>query len=328
MNREVHLLPIRVSLRPLAAALLVAGLCPAPAQPAGDSLPEWARPYVPYAERVVGSPQQWVFAGLRVAQHRQVVAMSSPECHICLDRETGIATSCLFDGRSDTSSMPHNIPEQEAVEHAARMMACAGVNVHDGWTLESVRFHDAGSAGRRYDVGWRRYHCGIRLPSFISVSVNAATGAVTSFLMVDDPVKIPLHFPLSWQAAAERVRASKRFRPLTLESAVPSITYDPEPPWPQRAVWKLVFTDETDGLRYEAMVDACSGEVFYSFPAQAGRKRPPASGATARRRPAVPKVDWRAVRQTKPPLTAFQRHVAKHGRISSVETADTPKGTP
>ncbi len=328
MNRKANLLAIRASLRPLAAALLMMGLCPARAQSAGDSLPEWARPYVPYAERVVGSPQRWRSAALRDEQHRLVVALSSPECDICLDRETGIATSLFTSGRHDTSSMPDNIPEQVAVEHAARLMALAGVDVLDGWTLSSVRLRDAGSAGRRYDVGWRRYHCGIRLPSFISVEVNAATGAVTSFLMVDDPVKIPVHFPLSWQAAMARARALKRIGSLTVESAEPAITYDPEPPWPQRAVWKIVCSDHTDGRRYEAVIDAVSGEVSHVYPARSNKKKAPATGATVLSRPAVPKVDWKAARKAKPPQTVFQRHLAKHGRISFSDAADAPAGKP
>ncbi len=300
-----------------AASLLIAPFaCHAAAD--GDAVPDWALPYVTCAERV--APEwQWQSARLSTEQHRRVVVLDSPRGTVCVDVETGVVTWYFGSGLRGPSPLP-DIPEKEAVDRATEITARAGVDVRDGWTLTSVKLQDAGTAGHRYDVDWRRFHFGIRLPSFISVMVNAATGAVTSFLMVDDPVKIPMEFPLSWQAAVERLVGEGRGKSMRIELVEPHITYDPEPPWRQRAVWHIEAFDAATGEYRGGRVDAVTGEVERWFHARSRAAKGRATQAKASKRFTAPRIDWRAARRSKPPRTAFQLYLAAHGPMPGART--------
>lgn len=181
---------------------------------------------------------------------------------------------------------------------------------HDGlWTVVENKYLDHGSAFREYSLTWWKIFHGVALPSLINVEVSADTGEIIGYLLIDDPITIPLQVNLTRQEAIQAVINKIKWQHPDVRAADLSIWYIGGYPGRQALLWRLEManpeaTTGKDSYVW-ADVDAATGQVYSLGEPGGFVKMEPNTKAQGEAVP-TPKIDMEAIRKDKVPPTVFQ----------------------
>jgi hypothetical protein len=262
------------------------------------------------ANRMIGEEIVWTARTATTKLHRTAIGLSGPWGYAHVDAETGLLLSFLRrregSGRETVESDPQ-ITVDEAERVARSFLRRVGIEPDRGWTFTRREYIDH-TGSRDYVLEWKRYFAGIQLPAFLVVWVDADTGQVYDYGLLDDPVRVPLQASVTPEQAVAIVVRHEGYRRYTVESVRPVVLWEPEPPWTQRLVWRVVVWNPDAAEAWlshvEASVDTTTGEIVRLMrPAGAGK---PSKMKPRTARPAITRVNWRKVRASGPPSTVFQ----------------------
>jgi hypothetical protein len=190
-----------------------------------------------------------------------------------------------------------------------------GVPMQGLWTLTRKQYLDHGVGSREYDLQWKKVFHGIELPSFVNVGVDADTGEIIIYSLVDDPVVIPLPANiLDKETALRKVARDRGWTRPVIENARLAIWYVPSYPGRQTLLWRFELRNpDARNLRDSfvwADVDAVTGKITRLGlpggtgpvpPSMKSRQPPKPSGPSPRAKP-----DLKAARKQNIPLTVFE----------------------
>jgi len=245
---------------------------------------------------------------------------------IKVDQKTGLIVEYTpkdVTGIGSGASGSPSLTAEDAVARATAFLQTTGVKLEGLWTLTESSYHEQGPSDRYYDVTWRKIFHGIELPSFIDVLVDADDGQVRSYMLIDDPVVVPLQANLTGEQALAVVAEKKGWTHPILKKAKLDVWYAGGYPGPQALLWsfEIANPDATRGSDSYvwADVNATTGEVV-RLDGPAGFFGPMPKGQKAVS-VALPKPDLKALRGAKPPPTVFQLAKLREGKKAAGEKA-------
>jgi len=276
------------------------------------------------AARALGRAFSVNFRNDGLNRGRQSIGLSGPAGTVNIDQETGLVVQYtnadIVTGASGVPKLTAKEGQQIAVDFLDRLHV-----PHDGlWTLVENKYLDHGSAFREYSLTWWKTYHGVALPALINVEVDADTGKIIGYFLVDDPVTIPIQVNLTQQQAIQSVINKLKWQHPDVRAADLSIWYKGGYPGPQALLWRLEMAnpDATTGKDSYvwADVDAATGEV-YSL-GQPGGFVKVNPGAKVQGQD-VPKqaLDLAAIQKDKPPPTVFQLAKLRAGKKAAGEKA-------
>jgi len=281
-------------------------LTPAIAAPSGAMLPL----FVPAAEasaarQVLGHD----FLSYRRTQGprrgRDSVYLSGSNSSVLLDRETGLAVEVYNDTKTSGGSGPPLIAPDQAFVHVTEFFKTTGIVLDGVWTLTH---HDYYAGSRQYDFTWRRVFRGVALASLINVTMDADGGHVLHYMLIDDPVVIPLQVNLTGEEALTIIAREKGWAHPVIKAADLQVWYPDGYPGPQALLWRfeIMNPDATTGSDSYlwADVNATTGKIT-RLDSPAGFFRRMLKGQKTLSVP-LPKPDLKALRGAKLPPTVFQ----------------------
>jgi len=287
----------------LTATMAVWSCTPAACQTAVETL----------ANRAIGEEIVWTARNATTKLHRAAIGLSGPWGFAHVDSETGLLLSVLRrrTGGRNSEGDPRISSEEDAERVARAFLSRAGIAMDSTWSLvrrEYITRGEAQDGSREYVLEWRRFFEGIQLPAFIVVWVDADTGQIYDYGLLDDPVRVSLKPSVTPEQAVAIVVRHEGWRHYTVESVRPVVSSAPEPPWRQRLVWRVAVRnrDATEHRlrQVEADVDTTTGEVVRILhPASSGR---PSAARPRAARPAIAHVNWQKARASDPPPTVFE----------------------
>ena len=245
-----------------------------------------------------------------VRRGRASVNLAGPSFDADIDKETGLLTGFTIENRRiDTLSELPILTAEKALTDASAFVGRTGLSLDGLWTLTQEKYLDHGSAGREYSLQWSKLFHGVELPSLIDVHVDAATGEVYSYLLIDDPVTIPIQVNLTRQEAIQAVINKIKWQHPDVRAADLSIWYIGGYPGRQALLWRLEMANPEAATGKDsyvwADVDAATGKVYSLGEPGGFVKMKPVSKAQGEAVP-MPKIDMEAVRKDKLPPTVFQ----------------------
>jgi hypothetical protein len=243
---------------------------------------------------------------------RDVIRLEGSKARASVDVQTGLLMR-FFRPTEEVEAGEPRITLEEGKKTAEAFLARIGVPLQASWTLVQSRFFDHGTAGRKYEFEWKKFVRGVRLPAYLEVSVDADSGLVSYYYLLDDAVVVPITSRLTAAQAVELVARRARVGAPVVDDARPVIWYYPEYPGTQAVFWEVQLRDSRSGgapgSTVIGRVHAQTGEVVSVVRAPgspAERTRAGKGEAVAVKPPALPKVDLEGARETKVPRTAFQ----------------------
>lgn len=145
---------------------------------------------------------------------RPTMVLKSDEADAKVDKSTGVLVEFQvhkYYSLPVGADYPVNVSQAQAQQIAARFMRQWNVTLGAGWSLvpKETYLGDRGDAGKVYFFNWTKQAGGIEMPALCDITINASTGAVEGFLLVDDAVTVPLTWRLSAQDAIAAVVRAK-----------------------------------------------------------------------------------------------------------------------
>lgn len=252
-----------------------------------------------------------------VYRGRRVAGFDGASGDISIDRETGIVVDYMT-GKVDVSQEtgPPIISSTGALRIGRTFLRGSGIEPDGVWTLTDNDYHEVGPGFRQYNLAWHRIFGGVQLPSSISVSLDADSGQVISYHLIDDPVTIPVQINLTGEQALTVVSEKKGWSHPALKRANLAIWYPNGYPGPQALMWRFEVANpdaKTGSDSYVwADVNATTGQIV-RLDGPAGFFGPMPKGQKAVS-VALPKPDLGALRGAKPPPTVFQLAKLRQGK--------------
>jgi len=260
--------------------------------------------------RVLSPDTRYNFRREAERRGRASVNLAGPSFDADIDKETGLLTGFTLENRhiGNLSGSPA-LTVEKALANASAFVGRTGLSLNGTWTLTQEKYLDHGSAGREYSLQWARLFQGVELPSLIDVHVDADTGEVYSYLLIDDPITIPLQVNLTRQEAIQAVINKIKWQHPDVRAADLSIWYIGGYPGRQALFWRLEManpeaTTGKDSYVW-ADVDAATGQVYSLGKPGGFVKMKPNAKAQGEAVP-MPKIDMEAIRKDKVPPTVFQ----------------------
>lgn len=257
----------------------------------------------------LGHDFQCNYRAERQEHERPSITLGGSSFNATIDKETGLLVDFHRLGTQDSGvTGDPKINMDTAVANATAFLNRINVPPTGVWALDSKEYHEAGQGLREYDLGWSKTLDGIELPSFISIIVNADTGEVSYYTLVDDPVTVSM-IPTLTAADAVAVLAQKEgwTHPITQEAEL-MVWYKGGYPGPQALMWHVTVANGDaqigENSLAQAYVEAVTGElVTVMTPAGTVRLTPEMK---KKGRAPLPKIDRKALQAAKVPPTVFQ----------------------
>jgi len=240
---------------------------------------------------------------------RRVAGFDGVAGDISIDRETGIVVDYVAGEVSASQETgPPTISSAGAFQIGLTFLRRSGIEPDGVWTLTDNDYHEVGTGFRQYNLIWHRIFRGVQLPSSIGMSLDADSGQVTSYHLVDDPVTITLQMNLTGEQALIIVSERKRWAHPIVKRANLSVWYPSGYPGPQALMWRFEIANpdaKTGSDSYAwADVNATTGDIVrLGEPAGFFGPMPKAQKAVS---VLLPKLDLKALRRAKVPPTVFQ----------------------
>lgn len=265
--------------------------------------------------------------------HRPAVVVYSQAGMGKVDEATGILVRWFMihpRGRPPATES-NRLTNDHALATAEAFLRRVGLDLPN-WTLDQDEYLSGASM---YDIGWHRYFAGIQLPSFISVDVDATTGDVISYMLIDDPVVVSLQPRVSaGEAVATAIQRANLVDPL-VKSVRLTVWYVPTYPGPQALEWQVRLeppnqvreqwvdvtidaqTGALDGLMLPAggaMIVRGHDKIDRRTHPKRPQDRPPTLSPKHRHpRFTTPGLDLKKAVKEDPPLTMFQQALRARG---------------
>lgn len=208
-------------------------------------------------------------------RERVTLMLKSEEADIEVDKSTGVLVD-FFNKRYYSlpvgAKYPVNISQKQAEEIAARFMTKWNVKLGTSWLLvpHETYLSDQGDAGKHYSFNWRKQTNGVYMPASADIFIDASTGSVDGFHLIDDALTIPLIWRLSADDAVAAVAHAKGWTDWELQDVELIVWYvrlpDGNPDFRRQILlWHVVLIHPQGGIpsqRYaDADVDAVTGEI-------------------------------------------------------------------
>ena len=192
--------------------------------------------------RVIGKKIDWRDRRITMENHRRVVNLDSSDVTAYVD----VATGKLIGYRRSAPGQregPPRLSEEAASAKARSFLQRVGVSVQRPWVLDRQRYFDRGSAGREYSFSWRKYVRGVQLPAMLDLAVDADSGEIRTYQLIDDPGVVPIRARFTAAEAAQSIVQRRGMAQPVVESARASIGYQPVYPGPQAVLWDVRLRD-------------------------------------------------------------------------------------
>lgn len=275
------------------------------------------------AARVIGHSFQCTGRIDELRRGRRTSVLGGPEAGISVDQETGLpveySSVTEFNdprARSSNTSETSKVTASGAFDHATSFLRSVGVEPNGAWTLESNSHTDFGNGFGRYYLRWRKVVEGVELPALIDMTVNDDDGHVASYMLIDDPVVVPLQTNMTGEQALALVAEKKNWARPIVKKARLEVWYVGGYPGPQALMWRFEVANpdaKTGSDSYVwADVNATTGQIV-RLDGPAGFFGPMPKGQKAVS-VALPKPDLGALRGAKPPPTVFQLAKLRQGK--------------
>ena len=261
----------------------------------------------------------WQTQSTGARRGRPTVYLHGLDAEAQVDVATGILVNYQsLDKAAYDSGLDHpQVGPEGALAVASAFVERAGIPLR-AWSLRWEHCLSHGANVWAYDVQWGRLIEGVRLPAIADVDVDAQTGVVLAYFIIDDPVTTSLKPRISAQQAAEVVAARMGYQQPVVESVELAVWYRPAYPGRQALLWCFTRMSDaaTPGVHLMgANVDAVTGELVQimlpmgtELPPVPGRerknKRPQVKPAPAKIK--APTLDLAALKNAKAPPTVFQ----------------------
>lgn len=240
---------------------------------------------------------------------RPGVGLVGPDFDAGVDKETGILTGFSRQGIGGSGlAGPPLLTSQQVQARAEAFLQRAGVRVEGVWTLKKVEYHEVGPGFRQYDLNWVRLFHGVQLPSLILMVMNADSGGVMQYALIDDPVIVPLQPNLTAEDAVRVLVTKKMWTHPIVRKAELIVWYKGGYPGPQALLWRVEAANPDAKTGSDSIagadVDAVTGEIAtLRTPLGFFQIKPHSADA----KPTVlPTLDLKALRGAKLPPTVFQ----------------------
>ena len=281
--------------------------------------------------RVLGQSVTWTSAGVGQSCHRVTVMLDSASTSAAIDNQTGL----LIKYNNKTFPSPQTgapaLTLSDAQSRASFFMQSVGVSLAAPWFQSTAIYMDHGSGWREYAFSWKKIVQGIHLPASIDVAIDADSGQVRSYMLIDDAVTISLVPTMSANNAAIAVAQNQNIVNPVVQSAFLTIWYHPVyfdyttgQPGVQTLYWEITLQDPnaTSGSTSTviARVDANTGSVetiletpSISHHSLAPHKKADKSKGSTKKSGSrvsfirlLPHMDKQDLKHTKLPPTVFQ----------------------
>lgn len=216
--------------------------------------------------RAVGQEFHWTTRREQLYRNRRAVMLSGPDANAEVDKETGILLSFFRKTQEAVPAQPPRFSLAQARATASAFVERAGVPLTAPWILIQEQYLDHATNNREYEFEWTKFFHGVQLPSFVFVWVDAISGEVRCYFVIDDPVTVPIQSRITAADAVRAVARASGIRQPVIEKSHPVIWYRPAYPGPQVLYWKVVLRNpsaekEADSS-VEADVDPVSGRIL------------------------------------------------------------------
>lgn len=284
------------------------------AQWAGSRTPEEA------AVTALLKDERWTGRDFAEGGHRRAILLSGPAGWIHVDEATNIVVEFRSDraGLSQPPTGPPEVPISRARELALAFLRRCGVFPGPPWVLTHEKRLGGGDGRREYSFTWRKFLNGVQLPSTIWVGIDADSGQVLDYQLIDDSVTIRLVARISSADATRIVARQQRISRPIVASARPVIWYSPRWPGTQTLFWEVRLRDpdamgEGESV-FVGQVNANTGQInsIYGFQGSASSEQD--QGAKP-----LPKPDLKAAAKAKVPPTVFQVAMRKKPAAAAAE---------
>ena len=281
------------------------------------------------------------------AAHRPAIRLTSTIGSAYIDQETGLLTRFLRNSKQRAAPGDPEIGADVALNEARAFVGRVGIQLSEPWVLVQLKYLDRGSAGREYLLEWKKILHGVQLPAFVVVWVDAHSAVVMNYMLVDDPVLVPLATQITGDQAVGLIAARQGVRRYATEEKRPVIWYEGGYPGPQALFWQVTLRDldakPGEAGVHRSRVNAVTGRVqsisvSEDFGAEASGTDRHAEDVRVENRPTVDLQ--RAAKATIPP-TVFESmidrestHDSKRQRLKgtsqgeAVGSGDSPNSIP
>ncbi len=302
---------MRAIVTPLLLATCLALLpMPAPAAP-GPRLCALASAAQTVASEVLGCRPAWDHAWWATDSHRArtVNVRAGERVVAAVDAETGLLVQLRVSRPGKPLRGDPKLTAAEALARARGFLERVPIRLEAPWRLVSARY----LARREYAFEWVKVVCGFWLPASLKVAVDADTGELRSYSLIDDPVVVPLQpcIPVA-QAVAILARYWKVTDPVVEETRA-VVDYHPHWPGPQMLFWEITLRDSNARRPYKCAhfsgrVNAHTGvlALVWVLPVAAGTGKGKVAARLRALVPPCPKPNSKAVAQARIPPTVFQ----------------------
>jgi len=277
------------------------------------------------ADAVLQRHLTWQLGGSSFEFRRSVIILFAPEANVFVDASTGVMTHyASHPGLSKATPDASAIGADQALANAQAFLARVGIPLQE-WTVRSLKHFDHGTGGQEYEIEWSLYYYGVEMPAYLTVDIDALTGDVDDYIMVDDPLTIPIQPHVTVEQAAAAVARRMGFTHPVVDRAELSAWYTSDHPGPERLFWSFEnmreagTPPESRNRAMMAEVDAVTGEfVGAGIPMSMQRRQPgsktghnPGSKPKPPQKPAPVVIAHLQANlpvppKAKPPLTVFQ----------------------
>jgi hypothetical protein len=298
-----------------------------------------AQTQVAYA---LGHTLIWASVGKAQSCHRDAVTLDGVSASASVDNQTGILIKYISKDFSGTQSGPPALAMSDAQSRAVTFMQNVGVSLIDPWSQTTATYLDHGSGWREYAFSWRKIVQGVRLPASIDVAIDADSGEVRSYMLIDDAVTIPLIPGITANNAVAAVALNQNIANPVVQSALLTVWYHPvyfdyttSQPGVQTLYWEVTIHNPNAMVgstsTIVARIDANTGSIetiletpaisqhqSFAFP----KKKHIAGDSNSKRKPNThvfiktlrSSVNISALRYAKLPPTVFQAAARKKAK--------------
>jgi hypothetical protein len=263
------------------------------------------------AKQLLGNGFRCTFRSVEKRHGRQTILLGGSTANtLAVDQSTGIVveyTPTIYTALENKASGSPFLTADDAVGRAVAFLQKTGILLDGLWTLTDKTYQEHGTGDRDYDITWRKVFQGVELASFINVVVDADDGQIKIYMLIDDPVTIPLLLNLTGEQALNIVAEKKGWGNPVVKKANLQVWYAGGYPGPQALMWRFEVANpdaKTGSDSYVwADVNATTGEII-SLGEPGGFFRMPKEKKMVS--VALPKINVKALRHAKLPPTVFQ----------------------
>lgn len=267
--------------------------------------------------RALGHPLDMKFIGRSqgIQRGRLTLGLAGAEGSIGIDKATGLVVDFHPASHFSQDVAP---PDPALSVDAAQAIAMSfleriGIPHLEGWTLKDKVYHEWGgkdSYCRGYSFEWVKLFHGVEMPAFITVDVQADSGQMLDYILIDDPVVIPIQVNLTDEDAIRVVAQSLHWNHPAVKKVALAISYaGGYPEGPQTVMWRLEMGNPDAATGADsyvwADVNAATGEII-SLGKPAGFWQKPKPGQPIEPKPTLPRPDIKAIPKGASPPTVFE----------------------